>query len=167
MLPCVWIDYGIGLLIEFGEILVPAAFAFLDDFVEAGVHYEFDFFCLLFFFDRHYLAEGFFPLSMGVDVCVGLDGADDGVGGDFGDGGALDDVFEGGADVPGAGQVELHGTSVTVEGGAVAEAELFDDGAGVAPIDEGLVDFLALGVVTDLAEAGVDFGIGDGCFCFW
>jgi len=95
-------------------------------------------------------------------VGVGLYGTDDGVGGDFGDGGALDEVFEGGAEVPGAGQVELQGASMAVEGGAVAEAEFFDDGAGMAPVNEFLIDFLALGVVTDLAEAGVDFGIGDG-----
>jgi len=93
-------------------------------------------------------------------VSVGLDGADYGVGGDVGDGGALDDVVEGGAEVPGAGFVEPHGASVAVEDGAVAECEFFDDGAGMAPVDEFFIDFVAARVIADGALPGVNFGIG-------
>ena len=152
------------MLIEFGDSLVIPAFAVFDYVVEVLAYYEFDFFLLLLFPDRHDLADGFFPYTVGVDVGVGLDGADDGVGGDASDGGALDYVFEGGADVQGAVFVEVQSASVAVKRGAVAEAEFLDDGAGMAPVDEVVFDFIALGVISDLAFGGVDFGGGDRCF---
>jgi len=44
LLRCVGVDYGIGLQIEFGDVRVSPAFAFLDDVVEILAYYEFDFF---------------------------------------------------------------------------------------------------------------------------
>jgi len=42
----------------------------------------------------------------------------------------------------------------------VAEAEFFDDRAGMAPVDEFFLDFVAPGVMADDAAAGMKFEIG-------
>ena len=159
MLPWVGVDDRAGLLIRFGEAFCLAPFAFLDDVVEVLAYYELDFFCLFYLLDGHYFAEGLFPFSFGVNVGVGLNRADDGIGGDFGDAGALDDGFECGAEVPGAGLVEIEGAGVAKEVGAVSEAVFFDDGGGMAPVNEIVFDLVALRMVANGAFAGVDFWV--------
>jgi hypothetical protein len=94
-------------------------------------------------------------LSFGVYVSVGFDRVDYGFGIGVGDGGAFDDVIEGGAEVVGADFVETGGAGVAIEERAVAEFEFFDYGAGMAPVDELFFDFIELGVFADHAAAGV------------
>ena len=165
ILGCSRVDHRVGLQLADGAFRVffcVGAFASLDAVVEFGADHDVDFFCVIDGLDGHDFTYGLFPFSLSVEVGVGLDGADDGVGSDFGDGGALDDVFECGTEFLGANFVEAKGASVTVEDGAVADAESFDDGAGVAPVDEIVFDFFALGVIADGALACVNCRVGAG-----
>ena len=148
ILGCSRVDHRVGLQLADGAFRVffcVGAFASLDAVVEFGADHDVDFFCFIDGLDGHDFTYGLFPFSLSVEVGVGLDGADDGVGSDFGDGGALDDVFECGTEFLGANFVEAKGASVTVEDGAVADAESFDDGAGMAPDRRSRLRFLRTG----------------------
>jgi hypothetical protein len=94
------------------------------------------------------------PLAGVVDVGVGADGADDGVGGSHAAFGLLDDEFEGVADFAGAAGEEAGGVSVAVDGrsrDAKFESHVF----GTAPVEEALFNGVAFGMGADAAFAGV------------
>jgi len=89
------------------------------------------------------------PASVVVDATQGADGADDAVGRRLDVIGLFDDVTEG---VFGSGLAafeEAEGLGVAVEHEPIGKFELVDDGGGAPPVEEGLLDGVALGVVAD------------------
>lgn len=94
------------------------------------------------------------PLAVIVDAGVGVDSADDGVGGGCDVHGALDDVAEGEAEIAVAQREEASGVRVAVEGTG-GDVVVAGDVAGRVPVDEVFLDGLALVVAADGAVAGV------------
>ena len=74
----------------------------------------------------------------------------------------FDDAIKSGEDFAAALVPEADGVDVAVEAREAGELVVVDDTRAGRPVEEGLVDGLAIGVVADGAFAGVAFG-GWGC----
>jgi len=102
-------------------------------------------------------------LSAGVDAGEGADGPEN-----FRDSGPLEmidflhDFLESCAEVFAAANVEAGGAGVTVDGGFVAQIEGFGEPVGAGPIDVLVFEVFDLGVIADLALAGVTVEARDG-----
>ncbi len=89
------------------------------------------------------------PFAGVVEAGVSLDGVDDRVGGRRDALGRLDDVFEGEPEIVRAAGKEAVGVGVAVEAGAAGELELLLDEREGAPLEEGFVDGVAVGMAAD------------------
>jgi hypothetical protein len=107
-----------------------------------------------------YLAWGFLPLAVVVDVAVEADGADDGRGGDRDAMGLFEDGFEDDAEIAAAELIQAEGADVAVESFVIVETVFADDGCGAGPVDEIVFDESAVGMMADGAFAGVAFAVG-------
>jgi hypothetical protein len=114
----------------------------------------------------------FVPFAAGVDAGVGANGSDDGVAAGVDAVGFFDEKFEGAADVLAAAIKEARGTRVTVDDPSFEEVKFLGDVNGMLPAEKFLVDFVAIGMLADLAFAGMAFegsefargdASGDGC----
>lgn len=94
-----------------------------------------------------------------VDGDVGAKGAKQGVYGDARFGVTLENIFEDEAEIAFAAGVEASGMGVAIEG-AFGEAVIEFDGTDGIPVEEGLVDFVAILAAADGAFAlmAVEFG---------
>ena len=80
---------------------------------------------------------------------MGFDCADDAVG-SGGDGfGLFHDEFEGAAGTSGAPAVEAEGACMAVDDAAVGELKFVGDGGRALPVEEGLLDEVAFGMLTN------------------
>ena len=109
---------------------------------------------------------GFDPFAVVVDAGIGADGADDGVGGGCAALRVLDDEFEGVAEFAGTAGEEAGGVGVAVDG-IDGEGELESEVFGAVPVEEVIVDVVALGVGADAAFAGMALGRGWDGFAAW
>ncbi len=101
------------------------------------------------------LGRGFEKFTRFRDARIGGKGAENGVGGDSGFVHALVDGFEQGAKVAAAAREKSGGAGVAVDGGFVGDVVDARDDLGVAPAKEIVLDVFAVGVVANLAPAGV------------
>ena len=94
-------------------------------------------------------------MAVAIDSGEVMDGADDGVGGDYSDVlRALDDVVEGEAEVAGALVVKVDGSRVPIDGVRVNLIGLGDI-SDAMPVNELFFDVFAVRVPADQAEAFV------------
>ena len=94
------------------------------------------------------------PFAAGVDAGVGANGADDGVAAGVDAVGFFDEKFEGAADVLAAAIEEAGGARVTVDDPSFGDVKFLGDVNGMLPAEKFLVDFVAIGMLADLAFAG-------------
>lgn len=92
------------------------------------------------------------PLAAVIDAGEGVDGADDGIGGRLYVAGALDDVAESEANIAVAPLEEIRRMSVA-ENRAAAHLIVDGDAPGREPVDEVVLNGVALGVAADGAMA--------------
>lgn len=100
------------------------------------------------------------PFAVFVYAGIGSDGANDLAGGGWDGAGFFQDGLEGAARIVGSYFEEAEGVRVAVNHGAVAEFEFFSEVAGAGPVEEGLLDGVALGVIADGAFDLVIFEAG-------
>ena len=93
------------------------------------------------------------------DGNVGADGAKQGVHGDARFGVAFENVFEDEAEIALAASVEARGMGVAMDG-AFGEAVIELDGGDGFPVEEGLLDFVAVLAATDGAFPLVPVEVG-------
>lgn len=114
----------------------------------------------------------FVPFAAGVDAGVGANGSDDGVSAGVDAVGFFDEKFEGTADVLAAAIEEAGGARVSVDDPSFGEVKFLGDENGMLPAEKFLVDFVAVGMLADLAFAGMALegsefargdASGDGC----
>lgn len=102
------------------------------------------------------------PAAVFVEASEGADCPDDAIGG-WGDGfGVFDDVFKGVAGAGGAALEEIEGVGVTVNHHPVPEVEVDGDFHGAPPVQEGVLDGVAFGVLADGAMGFVAFEVDFG-----
>lgn len=99
------------------------------------------------------------PFAVVVHAGVEANGADDAATADGGLFGAFDEGLEGGADVVPSEGDEPHGFCVTVDGDAARDIVFVGDFVGIAPVEEFVLDKLAVGVAADLAAALMASGV--------
>jgi len=95
-----------------------------------------------------------------MEAGIGADGAEDGVGGDWGGLSLLDEDIEDGADVLVAAGPESEGVRVAVDDRPVRQVVVLDDFVGAMPVEEIVFDLRALRVMTDMALTGVALEVG-------
>ena len=96
--------------------------------------------------------DGLVPVAVFVEAGVSLDRADDAIRGG-GDGfGLFHDEFERATGACGTFAEQIEGVSVAVEDAAIVELEVVGNGGRPLPVEEGLVDGVAVGVIADGAE---------------
>jgi hypothetical protein len=95
------------------------------------------------------------------DASVGAHGADDRVAGNFRVVTVLENAIECAADVASAASVESYGAGVAIDH-ALVEAVGLRDIVGMLPLDEFVLDFLALGVAANEASTFMALAIGCG-----
>lgn len=93
------------------------------------------------------------PNAVVGDAAVGLDGADDRVGGELDFIGAFEDVFEHEAKVAFAQGDKAQGVGVTVDARTVGDFVILGDLLGHVPAEEFILDFGAVGVAANAAIA--------------
>lgn len=103
-------------------------------------------------------SDRFDPFAVAGEATGGANGLDYVVASDFGGVYLLDDAVEGVADVAAAAGEEAGGMGVAVDGRVVGDSEIAGDGVGTFPIEEGVFDGLALGMMADTASAAVAGG---------
>lgn len=108
------------------------------------------------------LAGRVLPLAVVVDVAVDAGGADYRRGGDADAMDVFEDGFESDAEIAAAESVEAEGASVAVESLVIVKTVFVNDGERADPVDEIVVDGIAIGMMADGALAGVALGIGRG-----
>ena len=101
------------------------------------------------------------PLAVVGDASAGMDGAEDDVWVGFGLIGMFDEEFGGEAEILAAKLVETQGMSVAIHGAVIRDLVIRTNQVGVAPIDEVFFDASTVGVVADVAFAGVAFEVGE------
>jgi hypothetical protein len=111
--------------------------------------------------DYHFFA-GLVPAALVVDAGKGADGADDGVGGGDDALGLFDEEAEGVARLCGSELGKAEGSGVSPDDAAVAEAEFVGNGRWAVPVEDALLDSVAVGVVTDgaVSDVPVDGAVG-------
>jgi hypothetical protein len=97
----------------------------------------------------------FDPGAIVPEAGIGADGAEDGVGGDWGGLSLLDEDIEDGTDVLVAAGFEAEGVRVAVDGRTARQGVVFDDFVGAMPVEEIVFDLGALRVMADMALTGV------------
>ena len=104
------------------------------------------------------------PFAVFVDVRVGVNGFDQGGGGDSYKFGALDNWFERGANGFSAASKNSGGMNMAVDGGVVGDFVVLGDAVRAAPAEEFLFDFFAVGMAADIAATCVraHFGADSG-----
>lgn len=108
---------------------------------------------------------GFDPAAIFSDAAEGAGGGDNSGGGGSRVVGAVENVLEHVAKVAAANGVEAQGVRVTVDRkpvDVVVVVELIGDVARVVPVNEKLLDHLALGVMADSALARMALAVGSG-----
>ena len=106
-------------------------------------------------------AGRFGPFAVFVDATEGADGANDLIARGFDDVGLFEEEAQGESGVVGAPFEEAEGMSVAVNHGAVGEFEFAGQFTGASPVEEGLLDGVAVGVV---ANGTFDLVIFEGRF---
>jgi hypothetical protein len=91
------------------------------------------------------------PLAGVIQVRVGADGTNDGVGGDFHAGCLLDERLEGDANRGAAAVEKPGGMGVAVNGGVVRDVVIPCDVFRAVPTEEFLLDGVTVGVIADAA----------------
>ena len=101
------------------------------------------------------LPAGLAVVAIGVEAAKRFDSADDAVSGGLHAWGLLDEIAEGvlASFIPALGKAECAGMAVDHE--AAAEAEVVGDFAGTFPVEEGLLDGVAVRMVADTASGRV------------
>ena len=104
------------------------------------------------------------PFAVVVHAGVEANGADDAATADGGLFGAFQEELEGGADVVPSEGEEPGGFCVTVDGDAAGDIVFVGDFVGITPLEEFLLDKLAVRVAADLAAALMASGVGGARF---
>jgi hypothetical protein len=100
------------------------------------------------------------PLTASVDSAARANRADDGVGGRPNAFSVLDDMFEGIAHVQTASLHQSGDVGMAIDAAIVAEIVFIGDVCGIAPVQDVIVNFRAIGMVADEAFALVARVIG-------
>jgi hypothetical protein len=101
------------------------------------------------------------PFAGRADAAVGAEGADDGVSGGVNIFYLLEDVLENELHVSSPKLIEARGAGVAIDGGAVVQRVAGGDAIGIEPVDEILVDLLAVLVIADGAFSFVALDISE------
>ena len=108
----------------------------------------------------------FNPFAVIGEAAACTDGVDDVIAGDDCRAGLFDDLIERMADKAIAAGEEPHGMGVAVNGRVVGDSKLAGERFGALPVEEGVLNLFAVGVVADDATAPVPFEAGLGLLSF-
>lgn len=101
------------------------------------------------------------PLTLCVEPAAGANRANDGVDGRLDAFGALHDVFEGVAHVRAAPVHQPGGVGMAIDAAVIAEIVFAGDVSRIAPVEDVVVNFGAMGMAADEAFAFVALAIGE------
>ena len=107
------------------------------------------------------------PFPGCADAAIGVQGADDRVSGNVDVFYLLEDVLENELHVSSPELVEARGAGVAIDGRAVVERVAGGDAIRIEPVDEVLVDLLAILVIADGAFGFVTLDIGERFSVVW
>jgi hypothetical protein len=102
-----------------------------------------------------YLFAGLVPAALVVDAGKGADGSDDRVGGGDDALGLFDEEAQGVARLCGSELGKAEGSGVSPDDAAVAEVKFVGDGGWAVPVEDALLDGVAVGMIADGAVGDV------------